>query len=212
MDEGSKYFPRRNTDAKRPLPMTLRKFALAVPLVCCGALALLWFCWGGIFVVLMNLMAISEFTFTDAVDFAPIGSLCLLVGWFIALALHPEWRVPKGLLLALMGALALWPLWEYIGLYPLALQAQKMVGHWPQLMVDDPKGLLKHAASYDYWYRFCAYCMAFGGVAMICFLVGMFALKPRLSSFLRTGLWLLCFAGLVVSFFDPGGLIAWWLD
>ena len=152
------------------------------------------------------------FTFTDAMDFAPLLTLVLgLVGvvW-ICRSLRAKLSLP---LFAALLFLSLWPLLPNFGLLFMARELQSVRGSWPQVMVDDPKGLCGHvSARFDSLFHLVNYLDAFSGALMVVFLALFFAVRSRLSSVQR---WLCLssmFICLLVVCVDPGNLYAWWLD
>ena len=161
---------------------------------------------------LRALLIFTSFTFTDAIDYAPLLSLIVSFVGIVLIRRSSQSRASFPLLILLI-TLSLWPLLPNFGLFFLARELQSVQGSWPQVMVDDPKNWYGHVSPrFDALFHLVNYLEAFSGAWMVVFLALFFSVKPRLSSKQR---WLclgLMFASLFLVLADPGNLYAWWLD
>ena len=154
----------------------------------------------------------SGFTFTDAIDFAPLLSLCVgAVGVFL-LKPTPQKKASKSRM-ALLLILALWPLLPSFGLFFLAREVQSINGAWPQAMVNDPKSLNGNASPhFDALFSTVNYLMAFSGAWMAIFFAAFARVRVDLSENqkrLCVGVFVIA---LLLTILDPGNLYAWWRD
>ncbi|WP_309714662.1 hypothetical protein [Armatimonas sp.] len=150
---------------------------------------------------------LGSFTFTDWDDFVPLALLLLGIGLALNTARVPTW-FPR----LVLGICALAPALPHIPLYFMAREAQIFLGHWPQMMVNDPKWLVGRSPGYDLWNHRVAYVEAYSGALFLVFWALFFALWSRLNIWQRTAYLLLFLAAHLVLQCDPGGLYAWWLD
>lgn len=168
-----------------------------------------WVC----FVLLWIFIApFTGFTFTDAVDFGPV---VVLVASFAALALR-HWCKPHSLrwiatarISAFLFA-ALPPFLCYGALYMLALRAQVAIGHWPCLMIDDPKYIAVHNVAYQQMRHVVAYAEAFAGTFVWIWVALVVHLRRRLTRMQWVALILLFYASWLL--YVSSDLFAWWLD
>ena len=153
-----------------------------------------------------------DFDFTNWQDFLPLVSLIVGIGGACLLARTPQKKATPALII-LMSLLSLWPLLPDLGLFCLAREIQRLSGHWPQVMVDDPKNWFGHATPlYDGLFHVVAYLEAFSGAWMIVFWTLFFAAKPKLAANWRRIFVGLTLISILVCLLDPGNLAAWWLD
>lgn len=162
-----------------------------------------WLCW--IFEIF------DGFTFTDWYDFVPLA--CLLIGLVSTAVITHLDRCPASFWLkGFLGALALWPLYPSIALFMLAQQVVKSDGHWPQVMIDDPKNLVGLSPTYDFWFHATFYFEAVAGAALVSFAALFLTNQDRLSYNWRQTILCICGVSMLFSIADPGHLIEWWMD
>lgn len=164
-----------------------------------------WLMW--VFLIL------GGFTFTDWQDFAPLLSLLVGIVGALIIAGSPSKKASPALV-GLMSLLSLWPVVPQLGLFLLAREFQRVHhGAWPQVMIDDPKDRLGHtSAHYDGLFHAVNYLHAFAGAYLLLFFVLFALLRPRFSRRCMGLFIALCVDSMLIFLFDPGHLIAWWLD
>lgn len=164
----------------------------------------------------------AGFTFTDVEDFLPLLSLLIGLSGIASIyrsslairhnASTKENPVSRPLYLLLL-LLSLWPVLPTYGAFFLALELQSVQGHWPQVMVDDPKGWYESLSPrFDALFDLMGYLEAFSGAWMILFFVLLSVVRRRLT---RVQFHLcLAFLGasLLLFVIDPGNFYTWWMD
>lgn len=181
--------------------LTLAALFVLVPL----SLLLLW---------LFLLNPFAAFTFTDAIDFVPGG---MIVGTLAALALR-HWRRPyppawaRLAIILLFSFAVLTPLFLYVPLHQMAEQAALLIGHWPQVMVNDPKLMGENDAVYQNLRNRCGYAFAFVGWGLWTQIALFLHLRHSLSSRQTRAFFIFSALAWLLFFFEPGHLFAWWMD
>lgn len=157
---------------------------------------------------------VDRFTFTDVEDFLPLFSLFLgLIGVrFIHRSAKNQDKVSRPLMLLLL-VLTLWPILPNFGLFFLAREFQSVNGHWPQVMMDDPRNWYGHVSPrFDKLSHTIGYLEAFSGAWLLIFMALFVVVRGRLSARQRRlCIGLLCFT-VFLCLADPGNLHARWLD
>ena len=156
----------------------------------------------------------TGFTFTDAVDFAPVGIIVLVWSGLAvrhAVRPHPEAWIRFARRAAYV--LAVLPPMVYLAaLYGLAWCAFRATGHFPQPMINDPKLLARDDAAYQQMYHVVNYTEAFAGAGVWAWGALLLHLRRRLTLkdwALLVGLFV---AAWLVFIVEPGRRFEWWLD
>jgi hypothetical protein len=148
------------------------------------------------------------FTFTDWYDYFPLLLLLFGVPWILSrwhradeLNTPPLWKP--------LVFLSFVPLLPTMALTRLAAYATQMLGHWPAVMVDDPKWLGGKNLGFDHWAILVAYADAYAGVG-VCFFAALLLTEWRkLKPWVRVAL---CAGFAAALACDPGNVNAWWLN
>ena len=156
------------------------------------------------------------FTFTHAADFLPLSVLCFGIAaiglrrYYVSKSRKPS--SPSAPARTVLLALTQWPLIPDVALFFLALEARKLLGHFP-LPHADPWELPRGGSrSYDFWFGAIPYAEATAGACMILFFLLFLneweSLTPKFRYFV---FW--CFLAAVVLFYmDVLQLYDWRLN
>lgn len=155
-----------------------------------------------------------DFTFTDPPDFFFAGLIVLTLA---ALAVRHCRRPYPASWVRFASAAAfvlavLAPLIPLVVLYLLSYRAGALIGHWPRLLVDDPKYIGTDDPAYQSLSRAFVYASAFAGWGLFTWSALFLHLRRSLpATRLRwlTGVFLVAWIMFVC---EPGGRYVWWLD
>lgn len=153
----------------------------------------------------------TAFTFTNFEDFLPLLSLILGIVVTIRLRRSAEAGTSPHLpilMVALIGGVFL----PNVGLYFLAREFQAVYGSWPQVMIDDPRGIGDISVGYAGLRQVIPYLHAFSGAWLANALMLFAVARSRLSATQRRSLAAFAIVWLLVCAIAPGNLYAWWID
>lgn len=152
----------------------------------------------------------TGFTFTDTLDFAPVG---IIVFALSSLAVRPYPEVWIRFARRTAYVMAVLPPMIYLAaLYGAAWCAAQVLGHFPQPMIDDPGNIVPHAASFQMMRHVVAYTEAFAGAGVWSWAALILHLRRRLTVkdwALLVGLFVTAW---LIFMGEPGRLFEWWLD
>lgn len=154
------------------------------------------------------------FTFTDPLDFAPVGLILLTLPAIVLR--HSRRPYPlRWVRFAKYSAATLavlTPLAPLVALYLMAHRASVLLGHWPIPMINDPKFIFPDDAAFQTLSSALTYMLAFSGWGFLAF--GALLLHLRHHLLLRQKLCLLgiFLVGWLSLVAEPRHMYLWLLD
>ena len=126
----------------------------------------------------------TSFTFTDAIDFAPVGIIVLV--WSVLAVRHAIRPHPEAWIRFARSAayfLAVLPPMVYLtALYIASYFAYRAIGHFPQALIDDAANIASHDdAAYQQMYHVVNYTKTFVGVGVWAWAALLLHLRRRLT-------------------------------
>ena len=156
----------------------------------------------------------TGFTFTDTIDFAPVGVIALV---FVSLAVrhaacpHSEQWVRFARRAVFVFAV-LPPMVYLAVLYAASYVAARHLGHFPRAWIDDPKNILGHDAPFQRMRHIVNYSEAFAGALVWAWGLLLLHLHNRFTPKEWAILAVLFFGGWIALMCEPGARLMWWLD
>ncbi len=174
---------------------------LSVPLLCVV--------WYGFLIA-----PFTNFTFTDAPDFIFAGLINVsitLVVWRHVKKPYPERWIKFASASAFVFAI-LAPLIPLIALYALSFRAEALIGHWPHVMINDPKWIGKDDAIWGLLLHVNCKAEAFAGWGLFTWAALMLHLRRSLTT--KQLIWhvVIFVAAWMIFLYEPGGRFWWWMD